>query len=423
MKVAYFSPLPPERSGVADYSALLLPALRQRVDVTVVRRGVTRAPRRTDVALYHVGNNPDAHGWIVDALRRRRGVVVLHEFVLHHLVAGLTLGRGDTDTYLGAMHRDAGVVGRLLAHGVADHLLPPIWDERAQDFPLAGLVLDQADGIICHSRYVEGLAREYGYEGPIWVVPMPAWPAVETTGRIVPEGHFPVVACLGHLNFTKRIPQLLDAFAHLRRRFPDALLVLAGSVTPGFRLDALGPDHGVLRLDYQDERDLWRLLADCDVCVSLRWPTMGETSGMVLRALSLGKPLVVADAGWFSELPDSVAAKVPVDEFEVPTLAATLELLAQDDALRERLRIAAREYARREHDLDRTADLYLEALEEVAGGPTVRNAVLDDVARAAHEVGMDVYDPGLSEVAGGLREVGLAADAPQLERRLPHGRP
>ena len=61
MKIAYYSPLPPERSGIADYSALLLPALKQRMDVEVARE---RGPllRRTDVALYHVGNNPQAHG-------------------------------------------------------------------------------------------------------------------------------------------------------------------------------------------------------------------------------------------------------------------------------------------------------------------------------------------------------------------------
>ena len=71
MKVSYYSPVPPERSGIADYSALLLPALRERIDVEVVRRGRKRPVRGTDLALYHVGNNPDAHGWIVDALRRR----------------------------------------------------------------------------------------------------------------------------------------------------------------------------------------------------------------------------------------------------------------------------------------------------------------------------------------------------------------
>ncbi len=87
MKVAYFSPFPPERTGVADYSALLVPALTRRLDLVVQRRGRERAPRGTDACLYHVGNNPDAHAWIVDALRRRPGVVVLHDFVLHHLVA------------------------------------------------------------------------------------------------------------------------------------------------------------------------------------------------------------------------------------------------------------------------------------------------------------------------------------------------
>jgi glycosyltransferase involved in cell wall biosynthesis len=406
LKVAYFSPLPPERSGISDYSALLLPALQERLDVAVVRRGTRRSPRGTDVALYHVGNSPEAHGWIVDALRRHPGLVVLHDFVLHHLVAGLTIGRGDSRRYIEAMHRDAGVIGRLLAHGVVDNVLPPVWEERAEDFPLAWEVLEYADGVICHSSYVERQARAYGYQGPIWVVPMPAWPSVEVGDRLLPEGHFPIVACCGHLNAAKRIPQLLEAFQRLRRRFPDALLVLAGSEAPGLRLDTLNLGDGVLRLEYQDEGDLWQVLADCDVSVSLRWPTMGETSGMAIRSLSLGKPLVVSDAGWFSELPDSVAAKVPVDEFEITTLASTLELLAENDGLREEMGAAASAYVRREHDLDRVADLYLAALEEVAGGPAVREALLREVAKAAYEVGMSDDDVELAEVADAFREVG-----------------
>ena len=49
VKVAYFSPLPPERTGVADYSALLLPALQRALDVEVVSRGRKRPPRGVDV--------------------------------------------------------------------------------------------------------------------------------------------------------------------------------------------------------------------------------------------------------------------------------------------------------------------------------------------------------------------------------------
>ncbi|HSO01515.1 MAG TPA: hypothetical protein VLS46_03215, partial [Gaiellaceae bacterium] len=175
MRVAYYSPMPPERSGIADYSAHLLPALAERLDVQVVRRGRTRPMRGTDVALYHLGNNPDAHGWIVEALRRRPGVVVLHDFVLHHLVAGLTIGRGDGHGYLAAMEREGGVVGRLLGHAVLDKRIPPLWENRPEDFHLAGEVLARATGLIVHSRYVEERARAAGYEGPIWRIPHPAW--------------------------------------------------------------------------------------------------------------------------------------------------------------------------------------------------------------------------------------------------------
>jgi glycosyltransferase involved in cell wall biosynthesis len=406
VKVAYLSPLPPERSGIADYSALLLPALQKGLDVAVVRRGAKRLPRGSDIALYHIGNNPEAHGWIVDVLRRRSGVVVLHDFVLHHLVAGLTLGRGDPGGYLDAMQRDAGVVGRLLAHGVVDHLLPPIWEERAEEFPLASVVLDRADGVICHSRYVEQLARRYGYEGPIWVVPMPAWPSVPLGARLVPAGRSPIISCCGYLNAAKRVPQLLEAFERLHRRIPEALLVLAGAAASDVRLDQARFRDGVLRVGHQDEKSLWQLLTDSDVVVSLRWPTMGETSGMAIRALSLGKPLVVSDVGWFSELPDSVAAKVPVDELEVETLAAVLELLAEDETLRRRMGAAASEYVAREHELDRVAGLYVAALEEAAG-PAVREAVLGEVAQAAYEVGIDKNHPELTEIAARSREVGL----------------
>src|SRR5215510_11812436 len=167
MRVASFSPMPPERTGVADYSALLVPELAKKVELTVVRRGSKRPPRGTDVCLYHVGNNPDAHAWIVDALRRRPGVVVLHDFVLHHLVAGMTVGRRDGHGYLDLMEREHGVVGRLLAHGVLDKRIPPLWESRPADFPLPTFVLEHATGLVVHSRYVHDHARAAGFSGPI----------------------------------------------------------------------------------------------------------------------------------------------------------------------------------------------------------------------------------------------------------------
>jgi glycosyltransferase involved in cell wall biosynthesis len=406
VKVAYYSPLPPERSGIADYSALLLPALARLVDVEVVRRGRTR-PAAADVALYHIGNDPEAHGWIVDALRRRRGVAVLHDFVLHHLVAGMTLGRKDAPAYLAAMERDAGVPGRLLAHGVLDGRVPPPWETRPDAFPLAREVLDGATGLIVHSKYVETHAQEAGFGGPIWRVPHPAWPlpAVEPA----PVDGRPLFGCFGHLNASKRIPQLVEAFELVRRRHPNAKLLLVGPASPGFDVDRFVTD-GVECLGYVDEERLWSLMAACDACISLRAPTMGETSGSAIRALSLGRPLVVSDVGWFAELPDDVALKIPPDDDEVAALATALELLASSEVTQRAMSDAAGAYVRREHDVDRVAESYAAALEEAAGGAAVADSVVADVARAAAEIGIEPGTPFASELAGRLDELGLARD-------------
>ena len=410
MKLAYFSPMPPEKSGIADYSALLLPALRERLDVTVVRRGRKRAPRGTDLALYHVGNNPDAHAWIVDGLRRRPGVVVLHDFVLHHLVAGMTVGRRDGHGYLDLMERENGVVGRLLAHGVLDKRIPPLWESRPADFPLASFVLEHATGLIVHSHYVRDRARAAGYPGPISVVPHPAWPVPElAAARTSSE---PVIGCFGVVNSSKRIPELLQAMATVSRSNPGVRLLLVGPTSPGFDLDRriqrLGLSAGgLVREGWVDEARLWELMASGDVLVNLRHPTMGETSGSVIRGLSLGKPLVVSDVGWFSELPAEVALKVPPDDDEVATLTAALELLVTRPDVREAMGASAAELARRVHDVGAAADGYVAALERAAGGATVDGAVLREVSEAAAEVGISGDTAEAREIARRLAEVEL----------------
>jgi glycosyltransferase involved in cell wall biosynthesis len=400
VKVAYYSPLPPSRSGIADYSALLLPALRERVDVVVADPG-KRAPA-ADVALYQIGNDPDAHGWILDALRTRPGVVVLHEYVLHHLIAGTTIGRGDGRAYLDAMERELGVPGRLLGLGVLDNLLPLLWETQPERFPLSGVVLDRATGLIVHSRYVGDRARAAGYGGPLWHVPHPAWPMHEVTPATDVAGE-PLIGCFGFLNMNKRIPELLEAFARLRRDRPGARLLLAGAAGERFdvqrRLERLGLVEGVERMDYVPEGRMWSLMAACDVLVNLRYPTMGETSGSVIRALSLGKPLVVSDVGWFSELPDDAVLKVPVDEVEVEVLAGALALAADHPELG----ASARAYVEREHDLGRTADGYTAALETAAGGDAVDDEVLWRIAAAAAEVGID----DVSELVRAARASGI----------------
>jgi glycosyltransferase involved in cell wall biosynthesis len=371
MRVAYYSPLPPQRSGIADYSSLLLPALERRVDVVLARPH--RPSPAADVALFQLGNDPEGHGWIYDALRRRPGLVVLHEVALHGLVAGLTLGRGDREGYLAAVERDGGAEGRIAAERALAGLDPPLWEARPDEFPLVREALDFALGVVVHSEYAERRVRAAGYDGPVHRIAQPAASFEGRSGTRFTGGRSPVIGSLGKFNSAKRIPQLLHAFARLRRRFPEALLVLAGDgvrdKSIGIRLDALGLEAGkdILLHDYVPAKEFRALATGCDICVTLRSPTLGETSASAIAALAAGTPLVVSDVGWFRELPDSVAAKVAPDEWEIDHLAAVLELLASDEELRLGMGRAAEAYARRELDLERAADGYASALEELVG--------------------------------------------------------
>jgi glycosyltransferase involved in cell wall biosynthesis len=410
VRVAYFSPMPPESSGIADYSALLVPALHEHLDVSVVRRGAKRPPRGVDLSVYHIGNNPEAHGWILDALRRTPGLVVLHDFVLHHLVAGVTIGRRDGHGYLDAMEREHGVVGRLLGHGVLDKRLPPLWEARPEEFPLAGEVLSLATGLVVHSHYVEDRARAAGYDGPIARIPHPAWPDPGVAAAQIAGD--PLIGAFGNVNQSKRVPQLLEAFARVRAEHPGARLLLVGATSPGFdlerRLQRLGLDgEGLVREGYVDEPRLWALMKACDVHVSLRSPTMGETSGTAIRALTLGKPLVVSDVGWFAELPAGVALRVAPGDEEVAELTAALQLLAERSDVRATMGAAALELATGEHDLARVAERQAAAFELAAGGGVVADDVLREVGEAAAGVGIAPGTPEAAEIARRLSEVDL----------------
>jgi glycosyltransferase involved in cell wall biosynthesis len=286
---------------------------------------------------------------------------------------------------------------------VLDNLLPLLWETQPERFPLSGVVLDKAEGLIVHSNYVAERAREAGYGGALWRIPHPAWPmhAVEPATDVSGD---PLIGCFGFLNMNKRIPELLEAFASFRRQRPGARLLLAGAAGERFdvqrRLERLGLSEGVERLDYVPEERMWSLMAACDVLVNLRYPTMGETSGSVIRALALGQALVVSDVGWFSELPDDAVLKVPVDDYEVATIEAALTVATEHRAT---LGAAARAYVEREHALPAVADAYVSALEVAAGGPAVDDAVLLRIAEAAAEIGID----DVSVLARAAREAGI----------------
>src|SRR6476660_4134158 len=94
--VGYYSPMPPALTGVADYSAALLPYLRELGPVEL-------NPATCDVGIYHIGNNP-LHREIYERALIEPVVVVLHDATLQHFYLGLL----DRNAYLNEFNSNYG---------------------------------------------------------------------------------------------------------------------------------------------------------------------------------------------------------------------------------------------------------------------------------------------------------------------------
>ncbi len=447
MRVAVYSPLPPQRSGIADYTAELLPALARHAELELVTEPgqslaseLARWPRRpvaelaraiargeTDVVLYHLGNSAEYHERIRETALALPGVVVLHEYVLHDLVRGAALRRGEPDLWIAELAACYGAAGeraarRALATGVG--LEPQRW-------PLFEPVVDRCRAVIVHSEYARRriLAARPRAEVAVVRFPLslPGSPAgrAEARRRLGLDPSEPLLGLFGHVVPTKRPQVVVRALARLRERFPAARLLIAGEISPylpgGAEL-AEAPGVSVLgRLDL----DRFHLAMEAvDVAVNLRYPVSGETSATLIRLLGLGLPVVVSDAGSFVEIPESCCVRVPVGAAEEESLVAVLAELLAAPALRAAIGANARAYTAAHHALAASAQGYAELLARVAAGgghapgpaegprplPSelpLAERLLARLGRTLADLGVDDGDEAtLDRVAAAVAEVG-----------------
>ena len=358
MRVAFFSPLPPARTGIADYSAALLEHLRPLVDVEVFSAApVHFNPGRYDALLYQLGNNPH-HGFVYEAAMVHPGIVVLHEANLHHLIASLTIRRGDWDAYLREVELDGGPAALAFAR---DHVRTL---QRGPDYdvPLLHSVLARARAVIVHSDAVADVVRARGFNTT--KIPHGAWigsaDRAAYRARLGLDESHPLVGILGFLKPYKRIAESLRAFHRVAAEHPRARMILVGELHPGLRLDPLGAC--VRHLDFPSSADFNGYLAACDIVMNLRYPTVGETSGTFLRALGMGKPVIISDVGSFREYPDDVCLKTPVDAAEEEYLVEYLKLLIEHPKVTRELGSRARAYVERECSWPSVARRYADVL-------------------------------------------------------------
>jgi glycosyltransferase involved in cell wall biosynthesis len=391
-RLAYVSPLPPERSGISDYSAELLPELfrHYEIDVVAVQTSVTSdwitnncAIRSTewfeknhhlfDRVLYHFGNST-FHLHMFHLLETIPGAVVLHDFFLSGIVAHMEFHGIEplfwvNELYLG--HGYKAVADRYNAK----HQAEVIWK-----YPCNMSVLRNALGTIIHSDNSRRLATEWYGSGdqaewadiPLLRVPDYSRPADKLAARAalgLDKDDF-VVCSFGLLGPSKLNDRLIEAWAASPLSADgECVLIFVGENDAneyGARLlkdiKAMGSKARVSITGWVDTDVYKSYLVAADVGVQLRTLSRGETSAAVLDCMNYGLATIANANGSMADLPEDGVVRLP-DAFEVPQLTAALVDLWRSPEWRARIATRSKEIVRTLHSPQECAKRYAEALE------------------------------------------------------------
>lgn len=387
MKIAYFTPISPQRSGISDYSEReLIPNLSRFVEVDVFKdKNVTPTNKNLkehfeiypyteyeklkddyDIAVYNMGNN-QLHEYIYNTLLKSPGISILHDIYLHGFLMNISLARGNAERYIDEWRYCYGNRGVQIAKAaIATGNYPEF------EYPLTKRIINNSLGVVCHSNF--GISKVLG-EGATSTITKINQPFTISDDLLNVKlrdkealkinlgliGRFPIITSFGFISAHKRYPILLRAFKRFLNRYPKATLLLVGEDTMGiYRMASdLGLSGAVVTTGYVPHSMVLDYLAVSDFYVNLRYPTAGETSRSVLQIMATAKPVIVSNVGWFQEMPDRCCLKLDVDSYEEDILVEYMDLLASDEKVRKTIGMSAQAYVAEEHNPEKAAwDLY-----------------------------------------------------------------
>lgn len=406
IRLAYFSPLNPQQSGISDYSEELLPYLAQNANVTLFVDGFKpgnqkllndfkwhdyrKQPslldtlREYDVIIYHIGNDHRYHSGIFDAMSTHPGIAVFHDFALQDFFLGLARERRDLRLYLDEMASCHGDMERQLAAEYLQRGSEPPHACSPLSFPLNCRLARSASGIIAHSEWSRSRLEEIAPGVPNTKINMPIDSRRFSERKRDKPGRVSI-ASFGLVIPGKGIERIIKALSLLRHDY-DFHYTLVGGENPYFNvrsiIDAHTMQDRVTITGHIPLAEFERHMSETDLAINLRERTVGETSASLCRLMAASIATVVCDVGWYSELPDNAVVKIPLDSSTDAMLLAYLRRLIDDASLRDRIGVNARHYIFNEHAIERVADEYLNFVEQVLAAKARRTLI----AGVAHEL-------------------------------------
>ncbi len=343
-RIAFFGPLNPISSGISDYDEELLPLLRKHYDIDVFhnidldRENVyphgdflfrnRRHPY--DLNLYQLGNAL-LHEPMYGYLFQFPGATVFHDLCLHHSRAKMLLQRGLFDEYREEakyVHSEEPVVSELVPTGMGS-------DSLLYSFPFLRLVAENSLSVGAHTDWGVTQLQKFGV--PAIKIPM----AVSVAENTHNTSHDEVtIASFGFVTPEKRISSVLKVLQELRQFYPKLRYEVVGKVAEHYDLReeivARKLQDIVVIRGHTSKEEFHRLMQQADIIINLRYPTAREMSATLLRAMALGKPVLMSRLKHLMEIPNDCVIRIRPENEKVELFQHLWQLI-EDPKLRARI--------------------------------------------------------------------------------------
>ena len=384
-KIAWLSPLPPQKSGIANYSHWLLKALGPYVDIDLYCDETEVIPeltnefkiyptalyreqqRKYDQAVYHLGNNSIFHKEIYKLAWNFPSTIVLHDYNLSAFMHEAFYLKADWQLYEQALVSPNGE-----SESKKLQTFIPLLRRNIRAFPMSHAVVNKSTKVIVHHRW---LKYQFARADHIHVIPhfakinyRPAPEKIQAFKKrfLVDDKNF-VIACLGFVNSNK-LPQLqVEVVKRLLAQGYPVHLLFAGQTAPEVKklqAEVEGSEYreNITFTGYLDDEDYFSALFSSDVVINLRNPSMGEASGTLMHALAAARPTIISDINQYKEFPDKVCWKVTHDEHESQLLYEYLTVVLSNRNVREAMSENSADYVNTVLALDRVVPQWLGVL-------------------------------------------------------------
>jgi len=372
MKILFFSPWPPQHTGIADYMYDLAKGLAKSGHTITIFTEVEKPKklngviiqkpcmlddfdsRHYDLLVYQMGNNSKFHLFMLPYLFEFEGIIHLHDLVLHHLMAYCLYAHGDQQLYVKVLNK---WYGQYVVNKVLDMMEEGInvWDSSAvTEFPFFEEIIQHAKGVIIHSEFSQQKIHSVFPNLGCRVIPQ-VYAGMQINTR--QRGSKLSIGIFGGVDSNKRLDIVFQALARCGNLHEKVELNIVGSISDDclylkdliheLRLDEVVTFHG--RVDEAVFTDFFNAT---DLILALRYPTMGETSAIVMRSCQSAIPVVVSDVAWYAELPDFVPKIMPETSTEVDELASLIRNFIEVTGFSEKRVDEARAYAAKNLDFD-----------------------------------------------------------------------